>query len=146
MVKVEKVTDYEKGTVEFKVSVHENGQIKEIGNIVIDVSDFPTEVVSKLAIRGISDRFGDSYASMNTKDAEWSGQDVLDTLQALQSAMKNGEYTVRAQGKGNKSLATKAEKALESGVISVEEMADLEAKLAKIGVKLPSVKKESEVK
>lgn len=65
--------------------------------LAIDISTLPEDIITKLAIHGLSQKLGDSYAGADAKDCEACVQGVLKNLQDGQwkAAREGGGGTTR---------------------------------------------------
>lgn len=90
-----KVVDEETGTVTFAFT---NGR-----KLVADVNRMPRDIVNRLALHGISQKGGDSYASANEKG--WTIDDCFDEATRVIENLYNGIYNAKGGGSGTTILA-----------------------------------------
>lgn len=89
-----KVTDEDAGQVSFNFS---NGR-----KLVVDVNRMPRHIVNRLALHGISQKVGDSYAGANLKG--WDIDDCYDEAVRVADNLYNGIYNAKG-GTGTTILA-----------------------------------------
>lgn len=88
--------------------------------LVADVDSLPDDILRRLAVHGLSQKIGDSYASAGDKG--WTVDDCADEAEAVYEALVRGEWNRRGSSGGTTILAAAIARVLDKDEAEVATM------------------------